>query len=248
MSRRLPRLYLHEASWAASPQYGDPVISGNGRARKEKKQRTRKQTEPPGGRGNHSSQSDYNPIAVAIGGQVRDLRTRVGLTGVELAARAGLSVGMVSKIERGVAMPSIESLDAVAQVFGVPLSALLVRHDNNSNCTYVPRGGGAPISRLGRSTGQELLARSTADDVVNELYLVTLSKLRDPALSSYLGSEIIYVLQGKIAYQHFDSTYALSSGDVLMFDSAAPHGPLELLESPVSYLSWRHRARKAMLI
>ena len=40
-------------------------------------------------------------IAEAIGTQVRDLRRKLDLTGAELADQAGLSAGMLSKIENG---------------------------------------------------------------------------------------------------------------------------------------------------
>ncbi|MDE2391192.1 MAG: helix-turn-helix transcriptional regulator, partial [Rhodospirillales bacterium] len=43
----------------------------------------------------------------AIGVQVRQLRRRVGITVSELAAAAGLSGGMLSKIENGQISPSL---------------------------------------------------------------------------------------------------------------------------------------------
>ncbi|MCB5945271.1 helix-turn-helix domain-containing protein, partial [Acidocella sp. KAb 2-4] len=46
----------------------------------------------------------------AIGVQVRQLRRRVGITVSELAASAGLSGGMLSKIENGQISPSLSSL------------------------------------------------------------------------------------------------------------------------------------------
>jgi DNA-binding XRE family transcriptional regulator len=47
-------------------------------------------------------------IAAAIGAQVRSLRRKLDLTGAELADQAGLSAGMLSKIENGAVSASIE--------------------------------------------------------------------------------------------------------------------------------------------
>jgi len=57
----------------------------------------------------------------AIGVQVRQLRRRVGITVSELAAAAGLSGGMLSKIENGQISPSLASLQALASALNVPL-------------------------------------------------------------------------------------------------------------------------------
>jgi transcriptional regulator with XRE-family HTH domain len=53
-------------------------------------------------------------------------RTRAGRFAQEaLALEAGLDRTMVSKIERGVTSPSLESLLKIANVLGVPLDELL---------------------------------------------------------------------------------------------------------------------------
>ena len=53
-------------------------------------------------------------LEVAIGRQVRELRKRQRMTGSELAAQTGLSVGMLSKIENGVISPSLATLQTLA--------------------------------------------------------------------------------------------------------------------------------------
>jgi mannose-6-phosphate isomerase-like protein (cupin superfamily) len=45
------------------------------------------------------------------------------------------------------------------------------------------------------------------------------------------------MLTGAVIYRHADKTYPLKPGDALMFDSSAPHGPEELTELPMTYLS-----------
>ena len=58
----------------------------------------------------------------AIGVQVRQLRRRVGITVSELAAAAGLSGGMLSKIENGQISPSLASLQSLAGALNVPIT------------------------------------------------------------------------------------------------------------------------------
>ena len=51
------------------------------------------------------------------------------------------------------------------------------------------------------------------------------------------GMEFIYMLSGKVIYRHADKLYPMGPGDALFFDAGAPHGPEELLEQPMTYLS-----------
>jgi transcriptional regulator with XRE-family HTH domain len=56
--------------------------------------------------------------------RIRHIRTRQGLTQEELAAGAERSVDAVSNIERGINIPSLDTLERIATVLGVPLSEL----------------------------------------------------------------------------------------------------------------------------
>ncbi len=59
-----------------------------------------------------------------VGGRIRDLRVALGLTATDLAARAGISQGQLSKIETGKATLSIRTLARLCEVLDRPLSYL----------------------------------------------------------------------------------------------------------------------------
>lgn len=56
-----------------------------------------------------------------IGNRIRQLRRKAGLSQANLAQAARLSVETVSRYERGVLIPSIESLEAMAEAMRLPL-------------------------------------------------------------------------------------------------------------------------------
>ncbi|MDP7193419.1 MAG: helix-turn-helix transcriptional regulator, partial [Arenicellales bacterium] len=60
----------------------------------------------------------------AIGQQVRVFRVQLGMTIAVLARQAGLSPGMLSKIENGQTSSSLTTLQAVAAALNVPVTAL----------------------------------------------------------------------------------------------------------------------------
>jgi transcriptional regulator with XRE-family HTH domain len=180
------------------------------------------------------------PIAAAIGVQIRQLRRRQDVTAAELANRAGLSAGMLSKIENGAVSASLESLESLARALNVPLTSFFATYEQRSDCSYVQSGKGVTIQRRGTKAGHQyqLLGHSLAGDLVVEPYLITLSNEAEPyPVFQHAGVEFIYMLTGAVLYRHADKTYPLRPGDALMFDSSAPHGPEELTKLPMTYLS-----------
>jgi transcriptional regulator with XRE-family HTH domain len=68
-------------------------------------------------------------IGERFGSEVRIARVSAGLTQRDLAARAGLTQAFVSQIERGLALPGIDSMVRVARVLGMILSLRLFPGD-----------------------------------------------------------------------------------------------------------------------
>src|SRR5262245_10777316 len=64
-----------------------------------------------------------------IGAEVRRLRKSLDLTVTELGVAAGISSGMLSKIENGAISPSLATLDALAKALNVPISRLFAETD-----------------------------------------------------------------------------------------------------------------------
>jgi transcriptional regulator with XRE-family HTH domain len=179
-------------------------------------------------------------IAAAIGVQIRVLRKRLDITAAELAIQAGLSAGMLSKIENGTVSASLESLESLARALNTPLTSFFATYEERRDCSYVPSGQGVTIERRGTKAGHQyqLLGHSIAGSLVVEPYLITLSDEAEPyPIFQHVGIEFIYMLSGAVVYRHADKTYPLKPGDALMFDSAAPHGPEKLTRLPMKYLS-----------
>jgi transcriptional regulator with XRE-family HTH domain len=179
-------------------------------------------------------------IAASIGSQVRSLRRKLDLTGAELAEQAGLSAGMLSKIENGAVSASIESLEGLARALNVPLTTFFASYEEQRDCSFVPSGHGVTIERRGTKAGHQyqLLGHSISGDIVVEPYLITLTEEAKPyTLFQHAGVEFIYMLTGRVLYRHADKAYPMSPGDALFFDAAAPHGPEELTRLPMTYLS-----------
>jgi transcriptional regulator with XRE-family HTH domain len=186
------------------------------------------------------SELSARPLEASIGFEVRRMRKSIDLTVAELGAAAGISAGMLSKIENGSISPSLGTLDALARALNVPLTRLFAETDERRDCSFVKAGTGVRIERRGTKAGHlyDLLGHSLGGSISVEPYLITLAKGGVPYTHfRHAGVEFIYMLSGKVSYRHGDRTYLMEPGDALFFDAAARHGPEDLIELPMQYLS-----------
>jgi transcriptional regulator with XRE-family HTH domain len=179
-------------------------------------------------------------LEAEIGAEVRKLRKDLDLTVSELGAAAGISTGMLSKIENGSISPSLATLHSLSTALNIPISRLFGERDEQRDCSFVKAGHGVRIERRGTKAGHlyDLLGHSLGGPVGMEPYLITLKRDAVPYTDfRHAGVEFIYMLTGKVRYRHADRSYVMEPGDALFFDAAARHGPEELMKAPMTYLS-----------
>ena len=181
-------------------------------------------------------------LEVAIGRELRALRRARGWTAADLAGRAGLSGGMLSKIENGQISPSLTTLMTLAHVLSVPLTSFFRGFEETRPAVHVKAGTGLDVARAGTRAGHQysLLGHvgANASGVTVEPYLITLTAESDvfPTFQ-HDGIEFIHMLEGVVDYRHGAAIHRLEPGDSLFFDADAPHGPERLVTLPARYLS-----------
>lgn len=179
-------------------------------------------------------------LEAEIGAEVRRLRKELDLTVSELGAAAGISTGMLSKIENGSISPSLATLTSLSEALNIPISRLFREREEQRDCSFVKAGHGVRIERRGTKAGHlyDLLGHSIGGAICVEPYLITLKSDAVPYTDfRHAGIEFIYMLTGKVRYRHADRSYMMEPGDALFFDAAARHGPEELIKAPMTYLS-----------
>ena len=71
-----------------------------------------------------------------------------------------------------------------------------------------------------------------------EAHLVTLTEHSEEfPLFQHPGTELLYMLEGVMVYAHGESSYTMRPGDALQLDGEGLHGPRELVELPIRFLS-----------
>ena len=100
------------------------------------------------------------------------------MTVAELAKQAGLSAGMLSKVENGRTSPSLATLHALSAALNVPMTTFFLRFEEQRTATHVHAGQGLKIERRGTRSGHayRLLGHSFSKSVTMEPYIVTLTE------------------------------------------------------------------------
>jgi transcriptional regulator with XRE-family HTH domain len=139
---------------------------------------------------------------------VRALRRERGLTLKALGQRAGLSHPFLSQVERGLAQPSVSSVERIAGALGVPVAQLW---------TPPRRLETALVLRRGEATGEPV--RELAPSVREW----TGGSRRWPAPETVAGEVLVYVARGAVEVELDGTVHRLGEGDALRFDGAIPH-------------------------
>ncbi|HVC49823.1 MAG TPA: XRE family transcriptional regulator [Burkholderiales bacterium] len=176
-----------------------------------------------------------------IGRTIRDLRLKNRLTIADVAAKACISRGMLSKIENGQTSTSLDTLNRLCQAFGITLSRLFKQYNIPAGgAQHVRKGEGMEVVRAGTRMGHtyRLLAYDLGPKKVFEPFLISMDDQSEVfGTFEHPGTEFIYMLEGKIEYRHGQHTYVLTPGDSLMFDGNIVHGPEQLIDVPIRFLA-----------
>lgn len=174
-----------------------------------------------------------------VGPTIKRLRTERKLSLASLAKASGVSIGMLSQIERDISNPSLRVLTQIRQALDVPASALFESTGGESAAdpSFVRRSSNHPFLDLGFCTKELLTA-----GVQSNLQLMNLHV--PPGGSSgaqpvaYPAEKAGLMLEGELLLRVGDRESVLKVGDSFIFNSALPHAFHNLSTTHKAKLLW----------
>ena len=163
-------------------------------------------------------------LSTEIGARVRRLRVEAGLSGVKLAAAAGVSQPFLSQLESGRSSVAIATLYRIARALDVQPSDLLPEADPAE--IEVVRSADAqriPLSEDTRTASARAMFRGGRK--ISELYDYQISE--DDYVEDWFSSDAehaLYVVEGALRVE-FEGRpeIALEAGDAIFYKSRVPH-------------------------
>jgi transcriptional regulator with XRE-family HTH domain len=177
---------------------------------------------------------DAGPEGMHIGAQLREARLAARMSMAEVAGKAGLTKGFVSKLERDLVNVSVASLIRLCDALGVSVGSLF----QASRGEVVRRGAYPPINFGGQKISEYLLTPSS-----EKRMQAILSDIQpgggsgDEPYSLPADVEFVFVLAGKLEMTVAGEKVTLGPGDAFTFPAttdrtfraASGQGPTRVL-------------------
>ena len=155
-----------------------------------------------------------------IGPRLLKAREASGLSLSDVAGKTELSKGFLSRVERGLVSPSVDSLIAICEVVGLSMEELFAKR-----AYQITRASERQRAVLpGEMIIDTLLTSSTEKHVtVVETTAGPTGTGGDALYSMPTECEVCYVVSGSIEFILDGEVLLLASGDALTFNGTTPH-------------------------
>lgn len=158
--------------------------------------------------------------------QIRPLRRQLGLSLQALAEASGLTRSYLSKVERGLCVPSIAAALNIAAALGVDVARLFGGGAARAPAVVVRRDARLKLPRDdagGASRVEALAAEAGAKQMLPFVVEPPREFAHGPHFSGHAGEEFLFVLKGRVEIAFPDRTESLGAGDAIYFDAWVPH-------------------------
>ena len=168
-----------------------------------------------------------------FGEKLRKSRKDAGLTMQFVADNAGLSVGFISQVERGITVPSLSSLRAIAQVLGQPTSYFLEQPTSCDDLTRAEKRVSYSLAD-GALSYERLSAKFPGSTLRSVIVHEPPGHRNEPI--SHEGEELFFMLEGELTVEVEGKRTVLRLGDSMHFDSGKTHS------------TWNHTTETASML
>lgn len=183
---------------------------------------TAPERDPRGGAAAQPAAHATAAAEVDLGARIRALRVARGETLRQLAAQARVTESFLSQVERGVASPSIASVQRIARALGQSIAELFAEDEPAGSLVRVRDRRRIVYQGLGAV--DEFLTRAT--DGRLQVIMSTIEPgggTGDEAYTHDSDEEVVIVLDGSLDLWVGPEHYRLEAGDAVTHSSRVPH-------------------------
>lgn len=170
---------------------------------------------------------ESDDIEAVARARLRSVRTSLGWSLDDLAARTHLSASTISRLETGKRAISLDVLGPLCQALQVDVSALLDISADDRDVVIRP----LPQSAAGRTTWP--LSRGTSSTIATKVRLEPSAPSGEPRV--HPGYDWFFVLSGRIVLILGDREIVVAEGEAAEFSTMTPHA-FAALDAPAELI------------
>ncbi|MFP3890846.1 XRE family transcriptional regulator [uncultured Ralstonia sp.] len=155
--------------------------------------------------------------------RLKPLRRNHGWTLEVLAERTGLTKSYLSKVERGLSVPSIAVAMKLAQALGVSTEDLFSEPAGAGGITVVRAGERTAAGAPGTQPRYEGIATQRSGKALLPFMIYPPADFSTSPFKEHDGEELLFVHCGEIEVAFAGQTVRLAVGDSVVFDARIPH-------------------------
>lgn len=155
-----------------------------------------------------------------VGERLRLRRQMRGLSLKQVADPAGISVGMLSQVERGLATPSIKTLRAICAAMDMPVNWLFHRDGGQGGIAteyIVPRDARRSLTYHDGALTKELLTPDTQPQIQMLRFVLKPGANSGEAYNNAEGGKCGIVLSGTLGLELNGTEFLINEGDSFAF-------------------------------
>jgi transcriptional regulator with XRE-family HTH domain len=175
-------------------------------------------------------------VDLKLGMRIRSLREQKGLKIVDVANLTGLTLSMISRVERGAVSPSVDTLTKIGNALNTPVGFLFLEDELANGRIAQPNPVVHEHTRKILSPQRGIifeLLNPNLEGPIEFLYVVY-----EPGAYTghdnytHKGSECGLILQGELLVVSGDKEYLLHEGDSITLCSETPHMKKNISDVP----------------
>ncbi len=176
---------------------------------------------------------------VSLGQKLKSIRKSKKMTLQEFAEKAGLSAGLISRIENFRTLPSLVVLVRISAALGINMTELFegITFEDHPRWKLIRAGEAKKIDKEGEGIGMNyFMLTETGESARSCIWLVEVEPwVKRPPVTT-AADEMLYIVSGDLEYHLGVEKLELHKGDLLFFDGEIPHYPVNQTQQTATML------------
>lgn len=177
------------------------------------------------------------PAGVSLGRAIRALRVERGLSLSQLALAAAVDKGYLSRVERGLKVPSVAIVLRISTALEVSAAQLFGAAEREEPIFVTRAGDRHELTADDGNYHMEILTKSTGSSGLEVFLMYPPAEFANEPEAAHRGEEVLFVVAGTVEVRFAEKVLVLETGDSIQFPGPLRHQVRRLADNSCVLIS-----------